>query len=96
MLIERSLSTDGGDEVILYFKGPEKSESRDEYFCEIRLIGSGIDAQETIYGIDQFQSVILSIRHLDYFVSKISKSISPRYLKWELGSGMGDFGLKID
>ena len=93
--IERALSTDDGAVVQLYLEGPNASERELEYYCIIGLDGGGISERRKIYGIDQFQAVILSLRHLNFLAEKAALSIAPRELSWKLGDNENIFGLTL-
>lgn len=95
MRIERALSTDDGSVVQLYLEGPDASERELEYYCTIGLDGGGISECRKIYGIDQFQAVILSLRHLNFLAEKAAQSIAPRRLSWEFGDDENVFGLTL-
>lgn len=95
MRIERELESNLKEKVILYLDGPIKSSRKSEFFCKIGLLGDKVKKEEIIYGIDQFQALILAMRHLNNFVLRASQSISPSYLTWELGDGRDDFGLNL-
>lgn len=93
MRIERILSTSDGEDVRLYLEGPQKTEREGDYFCIIGLDGAGISEYKKIYGVDQFQALILSLRHLNYLVNKTAQSIIPRQLSWTAGDDENIFGL---
>ena len=93
MRIERYLLTNLKEEVTLYLEYPKNNRESD-FYCEIGIIGDDIDKKTFIHGIDAIQALTLSIRHLDSFASRVSESIRPRYLYWELGTEEDRFGLK--
>lgn len=95
MRIERALSTDDGSIVQLYLEGPEASEQASDYYCIIGLEGGGISECRKIYGVDQFQAVMLSLRHLKFLAEKAAQSIAPRRLSWESGDDDNVFGLNL-
>ncbi len=95
MRIERKLSTDLGEEVVLYIEQPTASRHKDEFSCKIGLESVSINKNEIIYGIDPMQALLLSIRHLSSFVERNSEAIHPRRLVWELGEEEDEFGLLI-
>lgn len=95
MRIERILSTDDGAVVQIYLEGPEFSEQALECYCIIGLNGGGISECKKIYGTDQFQAVILSLRHLGFLAEKAAQSITPRQLFWEAGDNENIFGLNL-
>ena len=95
MRTERVLTTDAGEDVVLYVEQPKKGRSENEFSCVIGIEGRGISKSTVIYGIDPMQALILAIRHLSGFVERVSKSIHPRRLSWELGEDENDFGLVI-
>ena len=93
MRVERELSTNLGERVVLFIEQPEKSNRENEFSCRIGLLGAGLDTSTRIYGIDPMQALLLSIRHLSGFVEKHSTSMHPNRLVWELGRGETDLGL---
>jgi len=95
MRVERELSTNLGDKVMLYIDGPCESDRNNEFYCKIGLEGKGVQATDVIFGIDSMQALILAMRHLNGFVLRVSKSIDPNYLSWELGADENDFGLLL-
>lgn len=95
MRIERELSTDLGEKVVIYVDQPMKSDRLNEFFCKIGIEGTGIDKSTIIYGIDPMQAMLLSIRHLNSFAEMVSESLHPRRLIWDLGENDNDFGLSI-
>lgn len=95
MRIERALSTDDGTIVHLYLEGPEASEKESEYYCVIGLEGGGISECRKIYGVDQIQAIILSLRHLKFMAEKAAQSLVPRRLSWESGDDDNVFGLNL-
>lgn len=95
MRIERALSTDDGAVVHLYLEGPTASERELEYYCTIGVKGEGLSECAKIYGIDQVQAVILSLRHLRFLAERFSLLIAPRRLFWELGDEADVFGLNL-
>lgn len=50
MRIERLLSTNDGEVVVLYVDSPKASERESEYYCKIGLEGGSISETATIYG----------------------------------------------
>jgi hypothetical protein len=95
MRIERELSTNTGEKVILYIEAPKKSDREHEFSCKLGLEGAELDKSTIIYGIDPMQAMLLSIRHLNGLVARASESIRPRRLIWEFGEKEDDFGLLI-
>lgn len=96
MIIEREFKIKDEGHVVLYLDGPHKSDRDDEFFCIVGLLGCEIDEKEVIFGIDQFQAVILAMRHANSFTVRIARKIYPRLIQWELGSKPDDFGLGFD
>lgn len=95
MRIERMLSADDGEEVILYIEGPMESNHESECYCIIGLEGSNISELTRIYGIDKLQAIMLSIRHLKHFLDRALSNIDSKKIRWDLGSEEGDFGLDM-
>lgn len=95
MRIERELLTNMGGRVVLYVDIPRESDRNNEFYCKIGLDGDGVQASEMIFGIDAMQALILAMRHLNAFVLRVSKSMHPNHLSWELGAEEGDFGLLL-
>lgn len=93
MRIERELSTNLGEKVVLYVYPPIEGDRNDEFFCIVGLEGAGINKTSKIYGIDPMQALLLSIRHLSGFLERGSASIHPRRLVWDLGEEGDEFGL---
>jgi len=91
MRIERELFTDSGDRVVLYMEFPQKETRSHEFSCKIGISGSGIEEAARIYGVDAFQAIILSIRHVPALLGRASKAAHPRRLLWEFGPLDADF-----
>lgn len=92
--IERRLHTNLQEEVVVYVEQPVATREN-EFGCRIGIEGVNINETTMIYGIDPMQALVLAVLHLDSFVKKISRSISPRYIVWELGAEKDDFGLVV-
>lgn len=95
MRITRVLITDTGAYVNIYLEGPNEGEQSSDFYCNIGLDGDDISERAKIYGIDQFQALLLSIKHLEYLAEKTSASIAPGRLFWELGQEGNQFGLVV-
>lgn len=95
MRITRILVTDTGADVTLYLEGPIERAQSSDFYCTIGLEGDGISERASIYGIDEFQALLLSIKHLEHLADQTSASIAPRRLFWELGQEGNQFGLIV-
>lgn len=81
-----------GERVVLFVEQPNKSDGRDEYSCRIGLEGGGLAVSTRIYGIDPMQALVLSVGHLNSFVTRHSKAMHPNRLVWEFAANETDFG----
>lgn len=82
--------------MILSAEGPLPIGTEHEAGFRLGLEGANIDTSIVIYGIDPMQAMLLAIRHLHGFVTKVFRSIHPRRLVRELGDGEEDLGLIVD
>lgn len=85
MRIERQLSTNSGEGVIVYIDMPKKESRENEFSCKVGVEGAGIEESTVIFGVDAMQAMMLAIRYIDVFVKRVSESIRPRQLIWEFG-----------
>lgn len=71
---------------------PEKSpQSNEEFLCSIRVKLPNSEQTETVYGIDELQTLQLALGHLGALLLRLDNSSD---LRW-VGDETGDLGIRI-
>ena len=65
----------------------------DEFMCSFHVKSAEAERNETVYGVDGLQAILLALGYLEAILSRLESSLGFR-LNWA-GGEAGDFGIRI-
>ena len=93
MIAERrlTLTTEAGEirEVVVRIGKPKQSPDRDDFSCDFQILGCGESKVRSIYGLDAFQSLQLTLQLLSVMLNHYRQEVNGRLYWQEPGDDMG-------
>lgn len=96
MRISRNLSSDNGRCIKIYLEGPIKSDDTPDYYCNVGICSVDRSRNVRIYGLDEFQALILALRQLQFIVERFAEDALPERIYWDCGQDSDPFGLSVE
>lgn len=92
-IAERQLTliADDGEarSIVVRIGEPQSSPGRTGFFCELEVLGLGVEKAERIYGLDAFQSLQLALHFISNMLNHYRREAEGRIYWQEPGDDMG-------